>query len=158
MVKLTNLFSTGKITFSCHGGVYLCWTQLSKDDLFCLLRYIQIWNESFGSWALKFSPSGGWVWFLLNRSWLQSLYIVRSACFNDSKAACLRPSRDKIMQKGLLVSKFWRKPNLIMIPFPQSHATPSEKKSKKQRQNEVKGLCSVLDSVLHSLEQLVDSL
>lgn len=45
-----------------------------------------------------------------------------------------------------------------MISFPQNHAAPSEEKSKKQRQNEVKGLRGVLDSVLHSLEQLVDSL
>ena len=43
-----------------------------------------------------------------------------------------------------------------MIAFPQNRAAPSEEKSKKQR--EVKGLHSVLDSILHSLEQPVDSL
>lgn len=45
-----------------------------------------------------------------------------------------------------------------MIPFPQNHTACSKEKGKKQRQNEAKGLCSVLDSVLPFLEQLVDSL
>lgn len=45
-----------------------------------------------------------------------------------------------------------------MIPFPQNHTACSKEKGKKQRQNEVEGLRSVLDSVLYSLEQLVDSL
>lgn len=44
-----------------------------------------------------------------------------------------------------------------MIPFSQNHTARSEEKLKKQRQNLVEGLCSVLDSVLHSLDQLVDS-
>lgn len=44
-----------------------------------------------------------------------------------------------------------------MIPFSQNHTAHSEEKLKKQKQNEVEGFCSVLDRVLHSLEQLVDS-
>lgn len=45
-----------------------------------------------------------------------------------------------------------------MISFPQNHTACSKGKEKKQRQTEVEELCSVLDSVLHSLEKLVDSL